>query len=134
MADITEIYKQFKTTAELQQYCNSQYKTILELTKKLQLLEDENKHLKQLFDGSTVIVNKVDKYKEYSNEEAVCMEQIDRLKEVSTARELSYEEAKKLDIYTKLLLNIQSKKSQEDNGLSSINEADLLKSLENGKS
>ncbi len=134
MADITEIYKQFKTTAELQQYCNSQYKTILELTKKLQLLEDENKHLKQLFDGSTVIVNKVDKYKEYSNEEAVCMEQIDRLKEVSTARELSYEEAKKLDIYTKLLLNIQSKKSQEETGLSSMNEADLLKSLENGKS
>ena len=136
MANIDEVYKQFKSTAELQQYCETQYKTILELSKQKQLLEEENRNLKKMLtEGVPFALEKEVniKYREFENEEATCLEQIEKLKETSAERELSYEEAKKLDIYTKLLLNIRENKPKKDDPLKGLDEKELLASINGSK-
>ena len=63
-----------------------------------------------------------------SDEETICRMQLEILNKVSMMRELSMEETKKVDIYTKLLIQINSgKKSKPDSGLDSLTDNDLLR-------
>lgn len=129
MADITQIFQQFKTERELKQFCEAQYKTILELSEKLRLSEEKNKSLQDVVLHTVPVTGASDPYKGLSNEEIVCLTQIKLLKHASEGRELTLEEAKKLDIYTKVLFNAKSNKSADDSLLQTIDEAELLRTL-----
>lgn len=134
MSSIDQLANQFKTLAELRQYCNSQFQVITNLNKKIVQQEEEIKHLKELLTKSTAIMDdsngSLQVYKDVSDELATCLMQIKLLKEKSVGGELTFEDAKKLDIYTKLLLQINNGKGKEkEASTEKLTDEELLKLL-----
>lgn len=115
MADdnIIDLGKNFKSMVELRKYAEAQYNTINALTKKIASLEEETSHLKSLLAGANVPMisepTSLDVSSLISNEQLICEIQINLLKNKATQSELSYEEAKKLEIYTKVLKELASR-------------------------
>lgn len=98
-----------KDLAELRAFSEAQQKTIVKLSKKNKDLEEEITHLKKLLESSApVIVSdnipviQTDKFLT-SDQEAICRMQLNKLKEVSYERELTLEEAKRVEIFSKIL-------------------------------
>lgn len=112
---IDNITEQFKNFTELQAFASSQYKTIIELSKRINNLEEKNEQLQKLLDQSIpkepslqakslVVANA-------SDEEIICRYELRKLKEKSESNdELTLEESKRVDIYTKLLQILSGKK------------------------
>lgn len=130
---IDKMLEQFKSVEELQAYCNSQFKTIVELSRKLNDLHDENVHLKKLMDDAMPMVGdaaaRKDLYLDVTDGEAICRMQLKLLRDVSLERELTLEEAKKTEIYSKVL-DGPKKPSKNEAPPSRISDEDLLKALE----
>lgn len=126
-----KLVQNFKTMKELRQYCNSQYRVINELNKRIVSLEEENKHLKDLLTRSTPILDNssgsLEIYKDLSDELATCLMQIKILKEKSLAGELTFEDTKKLEIYTKLLISLRDGKEKGDEATKALSDDELLK-------
>ena len=125
--------KQFKDDIELRAYAEAQYTTILELSKKIQKLEEENVGLKKLLENSTPLLE--DQKKEFlgysldaCNEEIISTIQLNKLKEISFDRELTLEETKRVEIYAKILSNLNAKKTEKQpQTADSLSNEDLLK-------
>lgn len=136
MDKMDKMLEQFKDFASLQKYAEAQYKTILSLSKKVKTLEEENVELKDLLEKSTPLLNEEKKnfiayqVEASSDEEIIAKVQLARIKEISMDRELTLEEAKRVEIFTKILttkgtnssISVQAKQMDND---------DLLKLLEN---
>lgn len=133
MSTIDQLAQNFKSLKELRQYCNSQYAVINSLNKKIVMQEEEIKHLKELLTKSAAIVDdssgSLQIYKDISDEQATCLMQIKILRDRSMSGELTFEEAKKLDIYTKLLMQLNSGEKSEENVTKSLSDEELLKLL-----
>lgn len=135
MSSIDQLANQFKTLAELRQYCNSQFQIINKLNTKIVQQDEEIKHLKELLTKSTAIVDDsngpLEVYKNMSDELATCLMQIRLLKDKSVGGELTFEDAKKLDIYTKLLLQIKNggKEEKPKENTEKLSDEELLKLL-----
>lgn len=124
----------FKEFSELQMFAEAQQKTIISLTKKLNEKEDEIKHLKKLIEGAvpllpssesqSIIINLAD-----TDEKNICKLELNKLKKLSLDRELTLEEAKKVDIYSKLLLAIDSKAPKAPRDVEPISDEALLEVL-----
>lgn len=98
-----------KDLAELKAFSEAQQKTIVKLSKKNKELEEEVSHLKRLLESSVPIIAtdntpviQADKFLT-SDQEAICRMQLNRLKEVSYERELTLEEAKRVEIFSKII-------------------------------
>lgn len=98
-----------KDLAELRAFSEAQQKTIVKLSKKNKELEEEVAHLKKLLESSAPIVVpdnapafQADKFLT-TDQEAICRMQLNKLKEVSYERELTLEEAKRVEIFSKIL-------------------------------
>lgn len=130
---IDQLAENFKTLKELRQYCSSQYRVIISLNKKIVELTEENKHLKDMLAKSTPILDtsggSLEVYKDITDELAVCIMQIKLLKDKSISGELTFEEAKKLDIYTKLLIQLKTGEKVEENVTKTLTDEELLKLL-----
>lgn len=136
MDSLDKMLEQFKDFSSLQKYAEAQYKTILSLSKKIKVLEEENIELKDILEKSTPLLNEEKKnfiayqVEASSDEEMIAKVQLARIKEISMDRELTLEEAKRVEIFTKILsskgtnssITIQTKQMDND---------DLLKMLEN---
>lgn len=136
MDQMDKMLEQFKDFTSLENYAKAQYKTILSLSKKVKALEEENIELKDLLEKSTPVLNEEKnnflafQVEASSDEENIAKVQLARLKEISIERELTLEEAKRVEIFTKILntkgsntsITVQTKKMDND---------DLLKMLEN---
>lgn len=136
MESFDKMLQQFKDFSSLQTYAEAQYKTIVSLSKKIKALEEENVELKDLLDSSvpTVVQGEsgltLQNVEASSDEEMIAKVQLARLNEISMSRELTLEEAKRVEIFTKILtvkgnnnsIAIQTKKLDND---------DLLKFLSN---
>jgi len=126
-----------KSTEELQEFIEAQQKVLMQLNKKLQKLESENIQLKIQLDRTPQVTTDKKNIFTTSDEESIAREQLYLLHQVSMTRELSYEECKKVDTYTKLLLAINSKEKGNDDAAKKEDTADLLKIVEqkdgNGK-
>lgn len=115
MSSIDEMMKSFADTAELQSFCEQQHKTILELTRKIDKLNEKNKQLEDLLQQKTPVL--VGEYSpivkagsiDEAYEENICKMELKKLHDLSVERALTYEETKKVDIFTKLLLAINQK-------------------------
>jgi hypothetical protein len=125
MQDIQDLEKQF---SELQNYSDSQFKSIVELKKQVKKLEEENASLKKMmetnlpvlsFDGLGV-----------SNEQLVCETQITILKDKAITRELTYEEAKKFAIFTEVLESLKKSSKNSDINVQKLSDEELLKLME----
>ena len=98
-----------KDLAELRAFSEAQQKTIVKLSKKNKELEEEVSHLKKLLESSAPIIAtdnapviQADKFLT-SDQEAICRMQLNKLKEISYDRELTLEEAKRVEIFSKIL-------------------------------
>jgi hypothetical protein len=136
MDQIDKMLEQFKDMGSLQKYAEAQYKTILSLSRRVKVLEEENVELKDLLEKSTPLLNEEKKnFVSYqveasSDEEMIAKVQLARMKEISMDRELTLEEAKRVEIFTKILANKGSNSSIAIQ-TQKMNSDDLLKMLDN---
>lgn len=104
---ISKTILQYKEMSQLQAYAEAQNSTILQMSKKLKKIEEERDHLKQLLESSVPIL-KSDKPQLgekflTSSEEAICVMQLEKLRDISSERELTLEEARRVEIFSKVL-------------------------------
>lgn len=118
---IDKMAQQFKSISELQMYCDAQYQTIINLTKRINDLEAQKIHLEKLLSESTPIVkenaSEIQLLAEGTDQETICRIQLKKLRDKSmNGEELTLEETKRVEIYTKLILSIEAnqKKDPED--------------------
>lgn len=98
-----------KELADLKAFSDAQQKTIIKLSKKNKELEDEVVHLKKLLESQTPLIATnpsaglpAEKFLS-TDQEAICRMQLNKLKDVSFERELTLEEAKRVEIFSKIL-------------------------------
>lgn len=121
--------KQFKDHTSLKDFCEAQHKTIISLGKTIRTLEVENLALKA--NGAAPREVKIDLNTNMSSEEVICLTQLAVLKAASECQELTLEEAKKVDIYSKILNNIKNNKKSDSLPLTNMSNDELLKLAEN---
>lgn len=105
MSSITTMLEQYKTEAELKSYAAAQYKTLQQTMKKNKELQEEIEHLKKLVAGAVPIIKK-DSDSNISvgtDSEEIAKIELRKLKERSYQEVLTLEEAKRVEIYTKIL-------------------------------
>lgn len=111
MSTIKELENNF---FELQKANDDQFKNIIDLKKKIKLLEEENK---SLIKNKTLTTQNINTDLGISNEEIICRTQIAILKSRSLAQELTFEESKKLQIFVDVLDTLAKKEKPEDDSV-----------------
>lgn len=118
--DIFDLTKKFTEINEWKTFCQAQSTTILKLTKDLQELKEKNLHLENLIKTSTSLVEIDSKpilnLLGLSDEEAIAINELAKLKFLSLERELSDQECKRFEIYTKTLLALKNNKEKNSKG------------------
>jgi hypothetical protein len=125
MADINDLEKSF---TDLQNYSDTQFKTIQELKKQVKKLEEENKSMKGMLENNLPSLT-LDGLG-VSNEQLICETQITILKDKAITRELTFEEAKKFAIFTEVLENIRKASKGSDINVQKLSDEELLKLVE----
>lgn len=105
---LEKMLDEVKDLAELRVFSEAQQKTIIKLSKKNKELEEEVVHLKKLLENQTPLIETqsqpiVGEKFLTSDQESICRMELNKLKQVSFERELTLEEAKRVDIYSKIL-------------------------------
>lgn len=114
MDQIDQMLSDFKEVSEIKLFTEAQHKTIIELSKKIKKLEDENNHLKKLLETSTPLIDsdKKDLIQSQSfltsDEETICVTQLNKLRDVSFERELTLEESRRVEIFSKILTTLRN--------------------------
>lgn len=126
--DIQQLRQEFldkaQRTKDLKVFAEKQQDLLEATLQKNKDLNEKLKHLEDLlkFGNSRLMINEIIK-----PEEAICLKQISILNEKSQERELTLEEAKKLEIYVKTLKSLQQETPKNDeNELRDVSEADLV--------
>jgi hypothetical protein len=106
---LEKMLDEVKDMSELRVFSEAQQKTIIKLSKKNKELEEEVVHLKKLLESQTPIIQSSEqpiglgeKFLT-SDQESICRMELNKLKQTSFERELTLEEAKRVDIYSKIL-------------------------------
>jgi len=129
--------KDFKDLAELQQFAEAQYKTIIELSKKIQKLEEEKTISENLLKQATPLVNNPkditinDDDLLTKDEEKICIDQLKLLNIKSKSQELTFEETKKVEIFSKVLNSLRQTPNKSKGPLKKKDTAELLRMIEN---
>jgi hypothetical protein len=129
-----EMLKDFKTLTELKRFSKEQHQTILQLTNQIEQLKKENESLKKSSGGEVVRASSgpVIAGPVYDNhEENICRMELKKLHDLSLDRALTLEETKKVEIYTKLLLQLDSRPKALDVDAKKEDVGDLLKLVKN---
>jgi len=131
MSGIDNIFKTLKDFADLEAYARSQYNTIIELTKKLNRAEDEISHLKALLTQQSISLDSPSPLEvdpSTSDQETICRIQLKKLKDKSlNGEELTLEETKRVEIYSKLLISFASTKKKPQSEAEALPTDELLK-------
>lgn len=134
---ISTMFEETKELSDLKAFSDAQQKTIVQLTKKIKQLEEEKEQLKtQLIvpvpTQSTNIEPSgaiADKFLT-SDQEAICRTQLMRLREIAFDREMTLEETKKVEIFSKILSSIENAPKTIKLDTKSIDSSDLMGLLE----
>lgn len=133
MSQIDKTVAQYKDFQQLQEFAQAQQTTIIQLSKKIQRLEDERDHLKTLLESSVPLIkpegNQVQQFAE-DDSEFICTMEIGKLKKRSLETELTYEETRKLSEYFKILTQINSRTKHNEKEVKDLDTKDLLKLVE----
>lgn len=130
MDQLDEMLEQFKDFASLQKFAEAQQNALQTLSKKVKQLEEENSQLKLQQDTTPKSMIQIDDLGYGSDEEVISKIQLARLKEVSMERELTLEEAKRVEIFSKIILSKEKNKTF-DFSAKKVDSTDLLKMIEN---
>jgi len=130
MKTIEDLEKSF---VDLQEVNDSQFRTIIDLKKQIDALKAENQALKaQQSSGSNNFVA-VQGNNEISDEHLICITQLELLKNNAVTRELTFEEAKKVQIFTDVLEKIKkNNKAANEFSAEKLPVEDLLRLVEGG--
>lgn len=99
---LTSISSEFKDHLQMQAHIQSQHNTITNLLNQIEKLKEEKNHLESILthnSSNLVLNNPVN----IDDEETICRMQLKRLRDKSLNTELTLEEAKRVEIYTKIL-------------------------------
>lgn len=131
MSTIDKMLSDLKDIAELKKFAEAQNKTILNLSKELKESKEKLKHLEKLLESTTEIIPSSSEYSK--EDEAICIRQLQMLRDLSNDRELTYEEAKKVDTYSKILQNVRGQKLPIEDKTKQLDTAELLQLVKNEK-
>lgn len=123
---IDKTLSELKNTAELKKFAEAQNKIILNLSKELKESKDKIDHLEKLLESTTEIIP-LDNKKYQKEDEEICIRQLQMLRDLSAERELTLEECKKVDTYSKLIQNLKNFKEEEIPKTKALETSDLLK-------
>lgn len=125
---ITDIADSFKDSSELQLTLAAQMKTLINLNKKIKQVQDENEHLKKLLTQTNPIVVSMDQ--QGMDEELISRSELRKLRQTSQERELSMEETKKVEIFSKILNTLANKPKAIEVTAKNMKSDELLTLLE----
>ena len=123
-----------KTEIELRAFCSAQAKTMNTIMKKNKELNDEIEHLKSLVAGAVPIIKTEDgpDLKIGSDQEEIAKIEIRKLRDRSYGKEpLMLEEAKRLEIYTKILQGTAVKAKPGEREVKELNSDELMQLVGN---
>lgn len=130
------MFDETKELSDLKAFSEAQQKTIVQITKKMKQLEEERDHLKTLLESTAPIIqthqnNSVIAEKFLtSDQEAICRTQLMRLREIALEREMTLEETKKVEIFSKILTALENAPKVIKLDTKSIDSGDLMGLLE----
>lgn len=136
LLNVDKMAEKFDSVEELRSYSNAQYQTIIKLSQQLKKAQSEAEIYKEKLEAmSNQISNESALNKEMgifdiTDEETVCLTQLALIRGLAMNRELTTEEAKKFEIFHKVLNNIRNRKPSEKNDLSELNTEDLVKLID----
>ena len=103
MDNIATLAGKFKTSIELQTYCDAQYTALTKAYERIGQLEGEIKHLQGLLTSTAPLVENKSELIIKSTEQVICEMEIERLKQTAMNRILTLEETKRFDLLVKNL-------------------------------
>lgn len=120
---IDKMLAEYKTEAELRTFAEAAQKTLMQVMKKNKELTDEVDHLKKLVSGAVPIIRSEESpILMGSDEEEIAKIELRKLREKAMdADSLMLEDAKKVEIYSKIL---SSRNKKEDNKEREVKELD----------
>lgn len=134
--DIKKLIENYKTYEELTFFVESQFKQILNLTKKIKELEDQNTKLKTekklaVVPNDAPVPGTTPNLKVLDDAKTVSQVQLRMLKDIAFERELTLEETKKLEIFNKILNQAVDKDKPLKVDAKVLKDDDLIKLIEN---
>lgn len=131
---MSKTLEQYKNFDELMAYCVAQGETLANQSRKMMEMKEEISHLKTLLAGAVPIIeidpSTVDMTSR--DEHVVAQIEIQKLRKYSMQRELTMEETKKLEIFTKVLSMTPPEKKKEVFDTKGMDTEALLKAIEGG--
>lgn len=129
---IDKMAEQFNSVEEMKAYSNAQYKTILNQSKQIGQLQLENEKLKEevakLVKEATVgaATKSLEGSFQTSDEETTCVIQIAMIKQLAMSRELTLDETRKFEIFSKTLMSIRGKIEKTPEPTKAMSNEELL--------
>ena len=96
---------------ELQAICNAQIDQIFELKSEIEKQKQEILHLKDLLYNATPVISPTSTI---ADEEFIALNELKKLKYKSQQEDLTYEDAKRVELYFKVINTIKNPKQKED--------------------
>lgn len=134
MSSGKKIINSFEDPEQLKQFCESQYQTIVELSQELAEFKRSNEELKakalvsaQGLNASSLI--QLDE----QDQEIICRTQIALLRNRSMNCELTLEEARKLELYSKILGSVKPKPETDMREIKEMDSESMLLLVSGGK-
>lgn len=127
-----------KTDAELEAFLQAQQQSLIEVSKKINFLEQENEKLRKHADILNAQNNAERtlylKDQEYTDAEIICVNQLERLRILAEERQLTLEEVKKSEILTKVLDSVRKTDKSKPDESRNLPTEDLLRLVNDGRS
>jgi len=134
---IDSMFKETKELSDLKAFSDAQQKTIVQLTKKIKQLEEEKEELRILLQDNKPIENKIENKPPTiaekfltSDQETICRIQLMKLREIALDREMTLEETKKVEIFSKIIASIENAPKTIKIDTKSLDSGDLMNLLE----
>lgn len=127
---ISDMADKFKEQQEidLQSVSDAQTKTLIALNKKIKIIQDENEHLKKMLKQTNPIIVSMDEAG--LDEELIARSELRKLRQRSQEMELTMEETKKVEIYSKIMNAIANKPKVLTVNTKNLNTDELLSALD----
>jgi hypothetical protein len=130
------MFEETKELSDLKAFAEAQQKTLVQLTKKVKQLEEERDHLKKLLESTAPVIQTpqnnsiiAEKFLT-SDQEAICRTQLMKLREIALDREMTLEETKKVEIFSKILAALENAPKTIKIDTKTIDNDDLMGFLE----
>ncbi len=129
------ILETLKTDAELEAFLQAQQQSLIEVSKKINELQNENEKLRKHAETLTAENNAQRtlylKEQEYTDAEIICVNQLERLRILAEERTFTLEETKRTEILTKVLESIRKTDKKELDITKDIDTEELLRIVGN---